>query len=41
VILSNTERRPATAVENQLTLCTGNRRHYKSIKDLEVRIFKP
>ena len=31
----------ATAVENRLTLCTGNRRHYSPINDLELRIFRP
>jgi len=31
----------ATAVERNLTLCTGNRKHYKAIKDLEIRTFRP
>jgi len=31
----------ATAVENHLTLCTGNRKHYKHINDLELKIFRP
>ena len=31
----------ATAVENQFTLSTGNRRHYKPINDLDVKLFRP
>ena len=31
----------ATAVENQLILSTGNRKHFKDIKDLQCKIFKP
>jgi len=31
----------ATAVERNLVLCTGNRKHYKSIKDLEIKTFRP
>jgi len=31
----------ATAVERNLTLCTGNRKHYKAIKDLEIKTFRP
>ena len=31
----------ATAVENQLTLCTANRKHYQHINDLSVKIFRP
>ena len=31
----------ATAVENGLVLCTANRKHFKSIKELDVKIFKP
>ena len=31
----------ATATENGLTLATGNARHFRSIKDLSLRIFKP
>jgi predicted nucleic acid-binding protein len=31
----------ATAAENNLTLCTSNAKHFKPIKDLKVRIFKP
>ena len=31
----------ATAVENRQTLCTANRKHYKFIRDLDLRIFRP
>jgi predicted nucleic acid-binding protein len=31
----------ATATENGLTLCTANIRHYKPIKELKLRGFKP
>jgi predicted nucleic acid-binding protein len=31
----------ATATENGLTLCTSNVRHYRPIKELKVRVFKP
>ena len=31
----------ATAVENHLTLCTGNKKHYKPIAEIEIRIFQP
>jgi predicted nucleic acid-binding protein len=31
----------ATAVENNLTLLTGNNRHYKCITELECKIFRP
>ena len=31
----------ATATENGLTLATGNARHFRSIKDLSLRIFRP
>lgn len=31
----------ATAVENQLTLCTGNRKHYKAISEIELKTFRP
>ena len=31
----------ATAVENNLTLLTGNVRHYRAIADLDVKAFRP
>jgi hypothetical protein len=31
----------ATASENNLTLVTSNAKHFKSIKDLDLKIFKP
>jgi hypothetical protein len=31
----------ATAAEHGVTLCTSNARHFRSIKDLKVKIFKP
>jgi predicted nucleic acid-binding protein len=31
----------ATATENGLTLCTTNARHYRPIKELKLRVFKP
>ena len=31
----------ATAVENNLPLVTGNNRHFKAIKGLALRIFRP
>jgi predicted nucleic acid-binding protein len=31
----------ATAVEYQEELITGNRKHYKAIKDLELKLFRP
>jgi len=31
----------ATAVENNLTLSSGNAKHFKAIKDLNLKIFKP
>jgi predicted nucleic acid-binding protein len=30
----------ATATENNMTLATGNRKHFKPIKDLALKIFK-
>jgi predicted nucleic acid-binding protein len=31
----------ATAVENQLQLLSGNRKHYKVINKLDLKVFKP
>jgi predicted nucleic acid-binding protein len=31
----------ATAMENNLTLATSNRKHYKEIKDLQLKVFTP
>jgi len=31
----------ATAAENNLELCTSNARHFKPVKDLKLRIFRP
>lgn len=31
----------STAVENHLTLCTGNNKHYKSIAEMEMKTFRP
>ena len=31
----------ATAADNNLTLCTGNHKHYRPIKELKLRVFKP
>jgi predicted nucleic acid-binding protein len=31
----------ATATENNLTLVTSNVKHFKSIKDLRLRVFRP
>ena len=31
----------ATATDNNLTLCTSNLRHYRPIKELKVKVFKP
>jgi hypothetical protein len=31
----------ATATESGLTLCTSNARHYRPIKELKLRAFKP
>jgi hypothetical protein len=31
----------ATAAEKNLTLVTSNAKHFKSVKDLDLKIFKP
>lgn len=31
----------ATAVENNLVLSTGNAKHFKAVKDLQLKIFRP
>jgi len=31
----------ATAVENQLSLCTANQKHYQAVKELDLKIFQP
>lgn len=31
----------ATATENGLTLCSGNQRHFKPIRDLILKVFHP
>jgi predicted nucleic acid-binding protein len=31
----------ATATENGLTLCSSNVKHYRPIKELKLRVFKP
>ena len=31
----------ATAADNHLTLCTSNLRHYRPIKELKLRVFRP
>lgn len=31
----------ATATENGLPLATGNGKHFKAVKELELRVFKP
>ncbi len=31
----------ATAIEHQLTLCTGNAKHFRSIDGLELKTFRP
>jgi predicted nucleic acid-binding protein len=31
----------ATAVEMELTFCTGNQKHYRLVGELDVRVFRP
>ena len=31
----------ATAVENGLTLCTSNQKHFKPLKELRLKVFEP
>ena len=31
----------ATAAENQMTLCTGDHRHFRLIRELRLAVFKP
>ncbi len=31
----------ATAAEHALTICTGNNKHYKSISDIQLSVFRP
>lgn len=31
----------ATAVESNMTLATGNGKHFRIVKDLELKVFKP
>lgn len=31
----------ATAAENHLRLCTGDHRHFRAIRDLDITIFRP
>jgi predicted nucleic acid-binding protein len=31
----------ATATDNNLTLCTSNSKHYRPIRELKLRVFKP
>ena len=30
----------ATAVEHHLVLCTGNKKHYQSITEIEIKVFR-
>jgi len=30
----------ATAVENQATFCTGNTKHYKAVKEIDLKTFR-
>lgn len=31
----------ATAAENNITLCSGNKKHFHPIKDLKLKVFRP
>ena len=31
----------ATATENLITICTGNKKHYNLINDINIKLFKP
>lgn len=31
----------ATAVEHEMVLCTSNEKHFRAIKDLSLKVFKP
>jgi len=31
----------ATAVENDLALCSGNAKHYRSISEVDLKVFRP
>ncbi len=31
----------ATSVEHQLTLCTGNPKHFRPISELDLKVFRP
>ncbi len=31
----------ATAAENNLRLCTGDRRHFRAVRELEISVFRP
>jgi predicted nucleic acid-binding protein len=31
----------ATAIENRLTLVTGNGKHYRHLKELDLKVLKP
>ena len=31
----------ATAAENHLPLCTGDQRHFRPIRELELSVFRP
>jgi predicted nucleic acid-binding protein len=31
----------ATATENDMTLCSGNAKHFKAIQELRFKVFRP